>query len=224
MINKIKNAVFIAAAMISINSTAQNFEGKVNYELSFPGMEIPDEQKAMMPKEMIMYCKGVNSRVEMAMGMGMTQTTISDGKKKEAITLMDIMGNKTAIKSTEEDMKKKTGESAPVVKLLDETKTVAGYKCKKAIITIKDKKEGEITMPVWYTEEITTYNSQWASQYKGIKGMMMEYEIKASGMTMKMTAKSVTKEAVSDAKFTIPEGYKVMTAEEFQKSMGSMGQ
>jgi len=216
MFNKLKKAVFIAATFISSNSFAQNFEGKVTYEVSFPGLEVPAEQKAMMPKEMLMYCKGSNSRTELSMGMGMIQTTISNGKNKESIVLMDMMGN-IAIKFTEADEKKKAGEIIPDVKITEETKTIAGYKCKKAIVTLKEE---NIVMPIWFTEEINTYNSQWESMYKGIKGMIMEYEYEFhNGMDMKMTAKSVNKEAVADSKFVVPEGYKQMTMDEFQKSL-----
>jgi GLPGLI family protein len=229
MFNKLKKAVFIAATFISSNSFAQNFEGKVTYEVSFPGLEVatehevsfprlevPAEQKAMVPTEMLMYCKGSNSRTELSMGMGMSQTIISNGKNKESIMLMDMMGNKTAIKFTEADEKKKAGEIIRDVKITEETKTIAGYKCKKAIVTLKEE---NIVMPIWFTEEINTYNSQWESMYKGIKGMIMEAEMKTNGMDMKMTAKSVNKEAVADSKFVVPEGYKQMTEDEFHKSL-----
>jgi hypothetical protein len=48
----------------------------------------------------------------------------------------------------------------------------------------------------------------------------MEYELTQQGMTMRMSVKSVTSEPVDDSNFTIPEGYKETTMEEFQKSMG----
>lgn len=220
--------LFLAVCLFASTAVAfaqKSFEGKIVYEMSFPGMEIPPDQAAMMPKEMVIMIKNKKSRVEMQMGMGMNQITISDGDKKEATMLMDMMGNKMAIKMTEADMKKKSEKEGPEpeVKQTNETKTIAGYSCKKAIITGKGKDGEEYTMPVWYTEELGA-NPQWNnSQMKGIKGVMLEYEMKQQGMGMKFTAKTVSKESVPDSKFVVPDGYKQMTMEEFQKSMGGMG-
>ena len=41
------------------------------YEISYPDSDIPDEQLAMMPTESSLQFKGTQSRVDMAMGMGM---------------------------------------------------------------------------------------------------------------------------------------------------------
>ena len=76
---------------------------------------------------------------------------------------------------------------------------------------------------IWFTEEISNHmntSNENGYQFQGIKGMPLEYEIKAqNGMSMKMTATSVSKETVADSKFVIPDGYKETTVEEMQKDM-----
>jgi hypothetical protein len=53
--------------------------------------------------------------------------------------------------------------------------------------------------------------------------MPLEYEMKAErGMKLKMTAKTVSKEKISDSKFDIPSDYKETTLEEMQKEMMKM--
>jgi GLPGLI family protein len=145
-----------------------------------------------------------------------------DAKSKEIVTLMDIMGQKYLIRMNEADIKKEDAKAADLnIKYLDETKTIAGYKCKKAEVTMKSKEGKEEVLNVFYTDEIPT--SELKTAYKGLKGFPMEYIMNQSGIKMTFAAKSVSKEPVPDSKFEIPkEGYTETTMEDFQKSMQKM--
>lgn len=208
--------VLMAATIISVNAQKLE-EGKLTYEISYPDSEIPDEQMAMMPTEMTMQFKEMKSRMDMKMGMGMSTIVITDGKTKSATTLMDIMGNKIAMKMTAEDMKKqkeKAGTADADVKVTDETKDIQGYKCKKAVVTTKDG-----TYDIYFTDDIMN-KGEIEDTYKGITGMLMEYQMKQGPMTMKMTAKSVSKDKVDEKVFEIPAGYTEKTQEEMKKMFG----
>jgi GLPGLI family protein len=217
--------IFIASA-ITFSFTTSDFEGKINFEISVSGGNMPPEAQAMFAgSELNVFIKGTKSRSEMTMGFQST-VNITDRKANTSVALMDVMGNKYMIKTDNSKDKEKMSDA--VVKELDETKTIAGYKCKKAEITFKDKSGKEQTTTVFYSEDIANQMGfdKRNYQFKGIKGMPLEYEVKSeNGMTMKMTAKSVTKENVSDDKFVIPSGYKETTMEEMQKEiMKKMGQ
>lgn len=221
--NKTKTLLllFIMMAVNIIYVNAQKIdEGKILYEISYPDADIPDEQMAMMPTESKLFFKDDHSRVEMKMGMGMNQVMIFDNKNKIMTMLMDMMGNKIAIKMNEDDIKKrkeKDGKEDYDIKITDETKEVAGYKCKKAIVTGKDG-----SFDLYFTDQITYRNGDWVSEYKGIDGFPLQYKITQGSLTMQMTAKNINKEKVDDEKFVIPSDYKSMTMEEMQK-MYSVG-
>jgi GLPGLI family protein len=217
--NKIKSflllSFLIAANVVYVNAQKLS-EGKAVFEISYPDSDIPDEQMAQMPTEMSILFKGDKSRIDMKMGMGMSTTIIKDGKAKEATTLFDMMGNKMAVKTSAEDMKKqkeKAGEDNQV-KLTDETKDIAGYKCKKAVVTGSDG-----SFDVYYTDDIVD-KSNFDEQFKGISGFLMEFQRKQGQINMKMTAKSVSKEKVDDKQFEIPSDYKLMTQDEMKKMFG----
>lgn len=204
---------------LATKSVAQPMsEGKITFEISYPDSDIPDEQMAMMPTEMEMYIKDDKTRVEMTMGMGMSNVTIVDNKTKTATTLMDMMGNKMAIKSSEEEYKKQRAQRGVEdykIEKTNETKTIAGYACKKAVVTGKDG-----TFDIYYAPDIVVKNSEWHSEYKGIDGFPMEYRINQGRMNMQMTAKKVAAQKVDDKLFTIPDGYKEMTQDEMKKMFG----
>jgi GLPGLI family protein len=210
--------VLMAASIIYVNAQKID-EGKIVFEISYPDADMPDEQMAMMPTEMTTYFKGNQAKTDMKMGMGMSQVMIFDNKNKVMTMLMDMMGNKSAIKFTEEDIKKqkeKDGKGGDLdIKKTDETKEIAGYKCKKAVVTNKDG-----SYDIYYTDEITYKNGDWINDYKGIEGFPLQYKTTQNRLTMQLTAKSVSKEKVDAGIFAIPADYKLMTLEEMQKMYG----
>lgn len=196
----------------------KTFEGTVKFAITYS--ELPPEMagyESMLPKESITKIKDGNSKTEQSTAMG-TNVTIAD-KDGNITILMNMMGQKIAIK--ENAANRKEDAQKPVITYVDETKEIAGYKCKKAEL----KFEGEETvMVVYYTEDIKTSVSNTQVSVDGLKGFMMEYSIENQGIEMTISASSVTKEKISAAEFTVPEDYEVMTKEDFQKMMsGGMG-
>jgi GLPGLI family protein len=195
-------------------------EGKITYEINYLNAEdLNDQVLAMLPKESTVYIKDGNSRMEQKAGFGST-IAITDAKTKETIVLMDMMGKKNAIKSTAEETQKEQEKNAGEydVKITDETKKIAGYTCKKAIVTFKDSEKEPIE--VWFTDEIASPSSGRV-MFKGINGFLMEFVTEQkTGMgplKMKFSCTKVEKVPVSDDLFKVPEGYTVMTKEELMK-------
>ena len=197
------------------------FKGIITYKITFPNSEFDQATLAMMPKVMTVTIKGNMSKTSLNMGMG-TQSTIFNGDNKTATTLINMMGQKYAIQITREDIDKEIADQPkPIVKYLDETKEIAGYKCKKAEIIFKNDDDNEVTFTVYYTDELggKALNSGQAL-YSEIDGVLLEYEIDAKGMAMKFEATSVEKKNVSDKEFDIPEDYKITTKDELESMFG----
>ncbi|MFI5151048.1 MAG: DUF4412 domain-containing protein [Bacteroidia bacterium] len=206
------SAALLATAVVS--KAQKSWEGSIVFTIDVSGEGLPPEAKQMMEgSEMKVYMKGDKSRTDMKMAMQNT-ITIADAKTKSSFILMDMMGQK--IKMINKDDGKKQPDVA--VKELAETKEIAGYKCKKAELTVPNQEP----ITVYYTEEIG--NNGYNTQMKGIKGYPLQFEVNQGGMKIGYTAKSVTKEKIEDSKFTVDDKeYKVMTREELMKSMGGGG-
>jgi len=216
---KMKRNLFSLVSLLvfthsSLTAQQKIDEGKVVYEITYPDMELDPQMAAMMPTESVVYFKGNMSRSEITMGMGISSTTIVNSKTNEVTSLNDMMGNKTATIIDTDDQKKEKDDDYKV-ELVNETKEISGYKCKKAIL----KNTSGSLIELFYTENISA-SSQFSSQWKSLKGFPLEYVIDVSGMNMKMTAKSITSEKVSDELFKIPPDYKLMSQEEFKKLLG----
>ncbi|MBL4585814.1 MAG: DUF4412 domain-containing protein [Flavobacteriales bacterium] len=213
-------------AMIALTFTLsvhaqKKFEGSVTYGIEYK--DLPAEMaamEAMLPDEMTIRIKGDKSRIEQSMGMGMSQIVISDAKTESGILLMDMMGKKTAIEMSKEELEKlnaKKKENEPKIEYLDGSKEIAGYKCKKA--RILTGASGSID--VYYTDELPASAHK---EFEGLKGFPLEYSVNSGPMNMIMSATNVTKEKLDKTLFDIPEGYEKQSFDEFQKSMqGMMG-
>ena len=214
--------IFIVLSSLFLGSAAfaqKSFEGKVTYGITYNNLPPEMEQmKSMLPSESVLYIKGNMSRTEQSLGMGGNQVVISDSKNKTGRVLIDGMGGKYFIKVSKEEIEKTEKQNPePKFNYESETKKIAGYNCNKA----EAKFEGmEEMLAIFYTEEIPADKN---TQFKGLKGFPLEYETASGGFKMTISAKSVSREAVSDALFKIPEGYKETTMEELSKMMGQGG-
>jgi GLPGLI family protein len=217
--NKLAILMVMAFLMTSFNGYSKEFKGVVTYKVTVTGSQVTDEVKAMMPKTMTMTIKENKSKSEMVMGMGKT-VAISNAETKESIALIDMMGQKIAVKSTPEEIQEEISGSPKVtVETTDETKDILGYTCKKAII----KSDEGTEIIVYFTEELGTGATYFDDpQFKDIKGLMLEFEMPSEGMSMKFTAINVESKNVADSEFDIPEGYQIKTKEEMKGMFGGM--
>ncbi len=209
----------IALAFFTVAEiSAQSFEGVVNYVITYenlpPEME---EHKSMFPTQAKSTIKGHMVKMEQPLSMGMKQITIMDNKAESGILLMDMMGQKNAIVLDKESREKFEDEQPDTeFEYLDETKKIAGYNCKKALMTIKDGQE-EMVLEVFYTTEIANSGMH---QMSGLKGFPLQYSTALGQFVMTLTAENVEQKKISEEEFTIPEGYQHVTFDQFQKSLG----
>jgi GLPGLI family protein len=200
----------------------KNFEGIITYKISYPDSKFTESQMAMFPKLIIVSIKGSKSKSETNSTMG-NQTEINDYADKSKITLLNMMGQKYAIRETaaeiQKDMEK---EPKAQVEVTNETKTIAGYLSKKAIVTTNN--DGEKTVyEVWFTEELGSKDVNFDNPiYKDINGVLMEFQIKTEQVTMKCTVSSVEKKSISSKEFEIPSDYTITTKEELKSKFGGM--
>lgn len=213
-------------ALTALSLNAQIKEGYILYDMKIEGL--PPEQAAMMGD--------METKVTFKDGKALTEVTSMMFSQQMVVDetgmtmLMEQMGNKIAMKQTKEEMEKaeakvKDKPADPKIEYTNETKTIAGYECKKAIITTVGKDKKEEKMEMWYSDKFENPNKEGKGRgqnvMKGLKGMPFEYAGGQGGMKFKMTAKEVSTDPVADSKFVLStEGYKVMTADELKAMQG----
>ena len=160
------------------------------------------------------YIKGTMSRSEMTSALA-SFTSIHDAKTGSAVVLQEISGQKLLIRMTAENWKDKNKRYEGIsFSNTSEARTIAGYKCTKAIATMKDGS----TFTVYYTKDIIPENSDYDVQFKNLEGLPLEYELSQGKLKIKYTVSKINMNPVPASKFDIPKsGYRELTYDESRK-------
>lgn len=211
-----KILTLVSILFIAVSSFSQLKEGHVKFKIDIesnnPEMQM---QVAMLQNSKLdLFFNNKTTRSEFAMGTIMTMITVANAESDQLLMLMSGMVGKQGIKTTITEINKKKPEDAINVKLIDENKTILGFKCNKALVTDAEGYESVF----WYTSEIEVDKKGQSMFSEKIPGFALEYEMSQQGMTMTMTAVEVDKKLDKKQKelfdLVIPTDYKEITLED----------
>lgn len=198
------------------NATGALSEGVIVYEAAPLDMGHPFASYA--PSEMTIKFKDNNCAASMSAGLGaLTALFVSSGEERSFTQVIKLFSDTYVVIQKEEELKKENSTIDMEIKPTDETKVIAGYKCKKAIVNVKG--EEPVQYDIYYTNEINIENSNFANPYSKLDGVLMEYRMKKFGLEMQFTATSVKKEKVEEEAFNIPEDGEQITQEELASKL-----
>jgi GLPGLI family protein len=212
--------VFAACFTTSFTMAGKPFEGVITFKISYPDSKFSESQLAMFPKVLTVSIKGTKSRTDLQMS-GMNSVEITDYVEKTSVSLLNMMGQKYAIKKTTAEIEKEnSAEGTVTVVKSEETKTIAGYTCKKVTVTVNN--DGvKSNYEAWFTTEIGSKESNFNNPfYKDIEGVLLEFVMKNQDVTMKFLATSVEKKNIPAKDFEIPSDYTITTQDELKSKFG----
>lgn len=99
------------------------------------------------------------------------------------------------------------------IKYIDETKTIAGFVCKKALVYFANNTN---PLVVYYT---TSIPANTHVIYKGLKGFALYFEMNNNGMELIATAKSVNPGKQEDSRFLMPAKYRLLSHAEYNQAL-----
>lgn len=208
------------------------------------------------------YYKDAMVKTVIKTDMGRT-TTIRNNETKLTTTLLEIMGNKTGFYASDDEqveMKRKmdsmmqarnaadtsqhkrtVSSSAPAnvdIVYTEETKKIAGYNCKKALVITTRILGLKDTTIAWYSPEIKFDNLGYTGGLSGfgtvvsnsnglekINGFVMRYEMKMRRnrqMIVEVT-KIETGKDIAAKEFEVPKDFDLKPMKEMQNMMGGRG-
>jgi len=224
---KLSGIIIVALISFSIFSASTNaitkkkkgWKGSITYSISYEGEGITPASVANAPKKVVIKVMGNKSATEIVQGYTII-TMIENPEFDLGVQLIEVGEKKFAIKSklseTNVDSLRKYDTE---VDLVNETKIIAGYECKKAVITWipRDTALGEeLIFNVYYSTELGDEKTNEGGQFAEIPGMLIEFQQILGKMIMKYSATTIKKGGVKEADFLIPTDYKVVTPEELK--------
>ena len=212
---KLSLSLLLVISAFGVSAQKAIAEGTIVYDMVIQvGNTVPQKGDALDGASTTVYLKGNNSRTDMISALG-NETTIHNAKSGNAVILKEFSGQKLMIKLTKEnwDVKNKALLGTSFV-LTNETKTILGYSCKKAIAKMADGK----SFSVYYAPDIAVANKEYDPTFINLPGLAMEYEIESGKMKFKYTVSKISFDQVLVSKFDFPtSGYRMMTYEENQQ-------
>ena len=155
------------------------------------------------------YIKGNDSRVDLV-SPAIQQSVIYDKTQNTAVVLREFGTNKFMNRLNKEQWLTANKQyQGMAISLVNETKTILGYECKKAMITLKD---GSV-FSLYYATAIIPSVKEFEYQFKDVPGFVLEYQIKESGdnTLVNYRAEKISLSPVLASKFDIPtSGYRLM--------------
>src|SRR3954471_10306122 len=157
-------------------------EGEIEYSAKVIDQSNPIA--SMAPSKMTIRFKADKSCAEMSTGLGLFSTSfISDPSEKTVTQLVKILNKKFMLIQNEKSIEKENAVYSFRFIPTKETKLIAGYNCTKVHVVPTDE-----TMPpfdLYYTDELNIKDPNFASPFKEIKGVLMEYQMKKFGLEMR---------------------------------------
>ena len=212
-----KSFLIIALVLSGAFANAQKTinEGMLVYNISIEtGTKAPQMADMLDGATTTIYLKGGQSRSEIVSSLG-SEITIHDSKTGAGTILKDYSGQKLMISLTKEDWGKKNSKYEGITfENTNETQTIAGYNCKKAIARLKDGS----SFVVYYTPELEVSDKDYEYQFKTLRGLALQYEWQSGSTKFKYTLSKISFDAIPASKFETPKsGYRIMNYGEVKK-------
>lgn len=201
--------VFLFFAAPGIAQQRVVAECTVTYQISMeetkPNKEV---QNALQQSSKTVYIKGNDSRVDLV-SPSILQSVIYDKTNTSAVILREFGNNKfmTKLNSQEWKLANKQYEGI-AIHFVNETKTILGYECKKAILNLKDSS----IYNIYYATSIVPSVREFEYQFKDVPGFVLEFDVKEkSDAIVRYRATKINLSPVQASKFDIPtSGYRIL--------------
>lgn len=187
-------------------------EGVIVYSVSIDpanGQESLGQQAGMYT----LTIKGKQLRKELSMNSGFRNTVIITGKEDEAYSLQQTPGQNYAIQLAPGALKGMTRKyKGYTIREENETRTIAGYSCRKAYVTYPDGSTGKM----YYTSVYKPGSDHMLERFPSIGFLPLYFEYRnEQGVVLRLQAEKVAEQPVEAGQFRLPADYKIISAEEF---------
>jgi len=197
-------------------------EGVIEYALSFPEYDPNGIMAGMLPERTTLAFAEDKQVAELSAGMGIFRTTmVTDGVKKDMNYHLSMMSKKMVAHMLPRDLNVFNQENGtPTILYTEDTDTIAGYPCKRAIAVFDRIDRTEIEL--WYTDRIDLKNPNWFGPFAEVPGVLLRYDVVQYGMRMRLEALSVQPGKVDPAKFKVKEDFEKVPAEVLQHELAEV--
>lgn len=189
-------------------------EGIIEYDITYPKLDPNSMVISGMPDKAYLRFKNNMISNDMSGMMGLISITFTANPANKSVQqTLTLINKKYVADISAEDLKRMNETYLAKIEKGKNTRKIAGYTCKEAIVTLKNNE----TIYVYYTKDIGITSPNWSNPYNKIDGVLMDFQIERYGITMHLKAKSVIDQNVDSRIFEITDDYKEIPFAELEK-------
>ncbi len=182
-------------------------EGVVVYDVQYPKMDESSVLADLLPTKMEMHFKDNKFFNELSAGFGMFKmNVINDGDDHKMIQMVKLINERYAVQYDEAGALKSL-EAFPKMTIQEtgKKKEIAGFSCNEAKVTVHG--DSTETFTIYFTKDIHLDNANWFTQFAGVEGVLMEYQVERYNLCTRFTAVDVISQEVDNEIFEIPDEF-----------------
>ncbi len=215
--------IILTGCIDNVKNEHNNKEGKLEYKIIYSQQLLDEGTTTFLPDKMISIFKDDKMSLSIKGGFGLYYLKyISRASGDTCFTLFKLFDKKLYYPMDKKQtlfIFNELGE--PDIKLyIDSIKMIAGFPCKKAIISFP--KTNIRAIKAYYTEEIGKKDPNRNTPFKKIPGVLMEFNFFYKNLSFNLTAQKFTPLTMQESDFQIPEEYKETTEEEIESFIGTL--
>jgi hypothetical protein len=226
---KIFRYTFIIVTVIFTFSCGEDYspenksEGKIIYQVEYPGVSEDHFMKSFLPDEMELVFQGKKIKSTLKAGMGTFKSDIVCNLEDSTMgQFVKVFTKKYKLLVSGNEISPFLQKELPpyTIEKTGVTKYIAELPAEEVKLHFENDSMPDMTF--YYTTEIKIDNPNWYSPYYKIPGVLLQYEYTKYGMRMVFTAKKVVFCKIDEEVFTDFEGYKSLSQEEMDKQMNEI--
>lgn len=196
-------------------------QGEIHYNIEYGGT-MGGVPKEVLPKTLVVYFKKDKILFEMVSPFG-NSGIINLSNPEEGIfdTYFSLFTIKYYYAAEQGELFPGfDGMEGMELKKTEKEAQICGFNCKNAEVSFPSDRSKVIS--IWYTDEIDVKNSNVATPFKDIDGVLMDFFFYFGPTEVHFTAENVYSKDISDDTFARKDNFKRVTREELNKWMNKM--
>ena len=196
-------------------------QGEIHYNIEYGGT-MGGVPKEVLPKTLVVYFKKDKTLFEMVSPFG-NSGIINLSNPEEGIfdTYFSLFTIKYYYAAEQGELFPGfDGMEGMELKKTEKEAQICGFNCKNAEVSFPSDRSK--VMSIWYTDEIDVKNSNVATPFKEIDGVLMDFFFYLGPTEVHFTAENVYSKDISDDTFERKDNFKRVTREELNKWMNKM--
>lgn len=196
-------------------------QGEIHYNIEYGGT-MGGVPKEVLPKTLVVYFKKDKILFEMVSPFG-NSGIINLSNPEEGIfdTYFSLFTIKYYYAAEQGELFPGfDGMEGMELKKTEKEAQICGFNCKNAEVSFPSDRSKVIS--IWYTDEIDVKNSNVATPFKDIDGVLMDFFFYLGPTEVHFTAENVYSKDISDDTFARKDNFKRVTREELNKWMNKM--